>query len=364
MNNINLINKTFKNKVVLVTGHTGFKGTWLIAWLELLGAKVTGISVDIPTNPSHFVKSKLSKKINDLRFDIKSNKVSKTIKKLKPDFIFHLAAQSLVTKSFDDPILTWNTNVLGTANVLQSLIKHNKKCVALFITSDKCYDNKEWEWGYRETDQLGGSDLYSGSKAATEILINSYKHSFFSNNKFIKIASARAGNVIGGGDWSSNRIIPDIIRGWNKNEDVLIRNPSATRPWQHVLEPLSGYLALAAHMYKNKDLHGEAFNFGPSDGQINTVSNVINAIKEYLPKNALRLKKANIIMNEHHYLKLNCDKALNLLNWNASLNFEETIKFTMEWYLKYYNNPNHVYDTTMKQIKEYIKIASIRNIKY
>ncbi len=364
MNNINLIKKAFKNKKVLVTGHTGFKGTWLVAWLKLLEAKVVGISIDIPTTPSHFVKSKLSSKIQDLRFDVKSKKFSKVIQDFKPDFIFHLAAQSLVTKSFDDPILTWNTNVLGTANVLQSLTTHKNKCIAIFITSDKCYDNKEWEWGYRETDQLGGSDLYSGSKAATEILINSYKHSFFNNNKFVKIASARAGNVIGGGDWSSNRIIPDIIRGWDKNKDVLIRNPNATRPWQHVLEPLSGYLALAAHMLNNKKLDGETFNFGPSDSQINTVSNVITAIKKYLPKNSLKLKKANIIINEHHYLKLNCDKALNLLNWNASLNFDETIKFTMEWYLAYYKFPNKVYNKTMTQIKDYIEIALTRNINY
>ena len=212
MNNIKLINNTFRNKKIIVTGHTGFKGTWLVAWLKLIGAKVTGISINIPTRPSHFVSSKLRSSINDYRLDVNSKKVSKIIRKEKPDFIFHLAAQSLVSKSYDDPLSTWNTNVLGTGNILQSLVDYKKKCIAVFITSDKCYDNKEWHWGYRETDQLGGTDLYSGSKAAAEILVNSYFKSFFEKNNYVKIASVRAGNVIGGGDWSPNRLIPDVIK--------------------------------------------------------------------------------------------------------------------------------------------------------
>jgi len=364
MNNIKLINNTFRNKKIIVTGHTGFKGTWLVAWLKLIGAKVTGISINIPTRPSHFVSSKLRSSINDYRLDVNSKKVSKIIRKEKPDFIFHLAAQSLVSKSYDDPLSTWNTNVLGTGNILQSLVDYKKKCIAVFITSDKCYDNKEWHWGYRETDQLGGTDLYSGSKAAAEILVNSYFKSFFEKNNYVKIASVRAGNVIGGGDWSPNRLIPDVIKGWSKNNDVLIRSSDSTRPWQHVLEPLSGYLTLAAYMYNLRDFKGGSYNFGPSDSEIKTVSDVVKAIESYLPDSSLKLKKAKSNINEHHYLKLNCDKALNMLNWSSTLTFAETIKLTIEWYLHYYSNPSKIYSTTLKQIKYYITLSSERNISY
>ena len=248
MKNKSLLYKAFNKKKVLITGHTGFKGTWLTSWLKILGANIVGISVDIPTKPSHFEKTNLSKEIIDLRMDINSINLKNKINKFKPDFIFHLAAQSLVTESHEDPLKTWKTNVLGTANLLNSLKSYKKSCVAVFITSDKCYDNKEWAWGYRETDKLGGSDPYSGSKASAEILINSFVKSFFSKNHPVKIASVRAGNVIGGGDWSPHRIIPDVISAWSNKKPVKIRNPGATRPWQHVLEPLSGYLTLAAQM--------------------------------------------------------------------------------------------------------------------
>ncbi len=360
----NLFYRTFNKKRVLVTGHTGFKGTWLISWLKTLEANVTGISVDIPTSPSHFEKTNLSKEINDLRMDINNSNLKKKIDKIKPDFIFHLAAQSLVTKSHEDPLKTWSTNVLGTANLLNSLIDYKKPCVAIFITSDKCYDNKEWEWGYRETDELGGSDPYSGSKASAEILINSFVKSFFPNNHTVRVASVRAGNVIGGGDWSSNRIIPDVIRAWSTNKAVKIRNPNATRPWQHVLEPLSGYLTLAAHMSKTKRIQGESFNFGPNDNQIKTVSNVVHSIYKYLPKKSLKMKKGSNKNNEHHFLKLNCDKALNTLNWTSTLTFDETIEMTMEWYLAYYKNPKKIFNKTISQIKNYEDLAKSRKLSW
>lgn len=360
----NLLRSTFNNKKVLITGHTGFKGTWLTSWLKLLGANIIGVSIDIPTNPSHFKKTNLCDQIVDLRLNVASKKIKNIIFQHKPDFIFHLAAQSLVTKSHTDPLETWETNVIGTANVLNSLKNYKKNCVAIFITSDKCYDNKEWHWGYRETDALGGSDPYSGSKASAEILINSFVKSFFPKNHFVKIASVRAGNVIGGGDWSSNRIIPDVIRAWANNKAVTIRNPKATRPWQHVLEPLSGYLSLAANMSKSRNLQGETFNFGPSDNQIKTVRNVVNAIHKFLPKKNLIVKKGRNINSEHHFLKLNCDKALNILDWNSTLTFDETIRMTMEWYLAYYKSPNKIFNFTLDQIKSYEEIAMSRKIPW
>ena len=356
--------KTFKNKKIIVTGHTGFKGTWLTAWLKLMGADVTGISIDIPTTPSHFANTPLSKNINDIRLDIRSKKIEGIINKVKPDFIFHLAAQSLVSKSHENPVTTWETNVMGTANLLQSLVNYKRKCVAIFITSDKCYDNKEWIWGYRETDDLGGSDPYSGSKAAAEILIKNYTKSFFEKNKNIKIASVRAGNVIGGGDWSMDRIIPDVIRSWSQNKPLVIRNAGATRPWQHVLEPLSGYLALAVHMSNKKIFEGQAFNFGPSDRQINTVKNVVAAINNYLPDKKLIIKKGINTNKEHHFLKLNCDKAQETLNWSATLDFDETIKLTMDWYLAYYRDPKNIYKLTLEQIETYMDISQNRRISW
>ena len=364
MKNKSLLYKAFNKKKVLITGHTGFKGTWLTSWLKILGANIVGISVDIPTKPSHFEKTNLSKEIIDLRMDINSINLKNKINKFKPDFIFHLAAQSLVTESHEDPLKTWKTNVLGTANLLNSLKSYKKSCVAVFITSDKCYDNKEWAWGYRETDKLGGSDPYSGSKASAEILINSFVKSFFSKNHPVKIASVRAGNVIGGGDWSPHRIIPDVISAWSNKKPVKIRNPGATRPWQHVLEPLSGYLTLAAQMSKNNKLQGETFNFGPNDNQIKTVRNVVNSIYKFLPKKALMVKKGSNKNNEHHFLKLNCDKALNTLKWIPTLNFDETIEMTMEWYLSYYKNPKNIHKKTVEQIKKYEELAKARNVSW
>ena len=347
----------FKNKNVLITGHTGFKGSWLVAWLKLLGANITGISVDVPTNPSHFVKAKLSRLMVDKRKDINTKNLSQIINKAKPDYIFHLAAQSLVTESHKNPKETWSTNVMGTANLLNSLRDYNRECIAIFITSDKCYDNQEWEWGYRETDKLGGSDPYSGSKASAEILINSFVKSFFKSKHPVQIATVRAGNVIGGGDWSSNRIIPDVVRAWTSNKPVTIRNPNATRPWQHVLEPLSGYLTLASYMANNKSLNGESYNFGPNDNQIKTVKNVVNAVYKYVPKNSIKINKGFNRNSEHNYLKLNCDKALNTLNWTSTLTFNKTIQMTMEWYLHYYKDPKTIYNFTISQIKEYQQYA-------
>ena len=249
--------KIFKNARVVVTGHTGFKGSWLTAWLNELGSKVMGISLNPHTSPSHFKVSKIGKNIKDVRLDIRNRKrLEKKIINFKPNFIFHLAAQAIVGESYKNPYLTWETNVFGTLNILESARKLKNKCSIVIITSDKCYFNKEIHYGYKETDTLGGKDPYSGSKASAEILIQSHINSFFKGNSKIRIATARAGNVIGGGDWAKNRIIPDCVRSWSKNRKAGLRNPKSTRPWQHVLEAVGGYLCLALNLVQNKKIHG------------------------------------------------------------------------------------------------------------
>ena len=255
----------FKDKTVLVTGHTGFKGSWLISWLNQLGANVIGVSLDPPTEISHFNVAKMTNDIIDLRIDIRDfSALEKAIVEAQPDFVFHLAAQALVRSSYNSPIETWQTNVLGTLHILESLRKLDKPCVAVLITSDKCYDNVEWVWGYRENDAMGGPDPYSASKGAAELVIRSHIKSFFLKGESqIRIASARAGNVIGGGDWATDRIVPDCIQAWSQQKTVLLRNPHSTRPWQHVLEPLGGYLTLAAALNENPRLHGESFILAP-----------------------------------------------------------------------------------------------------
>jgi len=268
----------FYQKKVIITGHTGFKGSWLTLWLKIYGANIFGISKDIPTKPSNFDASRVYNGIKNYKLDIlDQKKLKKLFLKINPDYVFHLAAQSLVKKSYEDPSITWNTNLIGTLNILESLRQLNKSCVAVLVTSDKCYLNKETHKGYKESDTLGGEDPYSASKASTEMLIKSHVKSFFKEkNKKIYIASVRAGNVIGGGDWSKNRLIPDCIIKWSKHKSVKIRSPLSTRPWQHVLEAVYGYILLATKLSKNFKLHGESFNFGPSN---NSNYNVIFLVK-------------------------------------------------------------------------------------
>ena len=254
----------FKNSKVLITGHTGFKGSWLSLWLAQMGAEVHGISIALPSKPSHFLAADLAAKVKDHRLDICEGEfLNALFEQIQPDFVFHFAAQALVRSAYADPNGTWRTNAFGTINVLESLQLLKSPCVAVLITSDKCYDNVESIWGYRENDALGGTDPYSASKAAAELAIRSYVRSFFPSDGVVHIGIGRAGNVIGGGDWAQDRVVPDCIRAWSCNETVQLRNPLATRPWQHVLEPLSGYLSLAMALKENIKLHGEPFNFGP-----------------------------------------------------------------------------------------------------
>ena len=357
----------FKNSRVIVTGHTGFKGSWLTAWLRKLGANVIGISLDLPSQPSHFKVSKINLGIKDIRLDIRDKKrIEKKITKFRPHFVFHLAAQSLVGLSYNKPVTTWQTNVFGTLNILESLRKLNNTCNVVIITSDKCYFNKETHQGYRETDILGGKDPYSGSKASAEILIKSYVSSFFSKNnkQKIRIVTARAGNVIGGGDWAKNRIIPDCIKCWSKGQKAVLRNPRATRPWQHVLEVVGGYLCLAVNLKFNKNLHGESFNFGPGLSKEHSVLELVKTMSNHWNNVFWKIiPKSEKKFYESELLRLNCNKAKKILKWKSILRFNETVQMVASWYRSYYENPKNIYKITNKQIKEYEKLLKKRSIK-
>jgi CDP-glucose 4,6-dehydratase len=364
-----MFNNIYQGKKVLVTGHTGFKGAWTTAWLLKLGAKVIGISIDIPTHPSLFEELNLAEKITDYREDVRDLEViKKIILTEKPDFLFHLAAQPIVSLSYSDPVNTFSTNVIGTVNVLESLRHLENKCAAIIITSDKCYDNVEWVWGYKETDSVGGKDIYSGSKGAAELAFKSYYHSFFKNHLFVKIASARAGNVIGGGDWAKDRIVPDCMNAWYLDKSVEIRSPESTRPWQHVLEPISGYLNLGQKIAEDDSFNGESFNFGPKSEHSHTVKNLLNDLSVHW--NITDSSKAyaitdNVKFHEAGLLKLNCDKALFFLKWTPSLEYHELIRFTSLWYYEYYKNTDKkMWDYTFDQIESYENIAKQKKIKW
>jgi CDP-glucose 4,6-dehydratase len=352
----------FNNKKILITGHTGFKGSWLSLWMTLLGAKVYGVSVSVPTSPSHFELLKLTLE-RDIRMDIyDSEKVSGIVSEINPDYVFHLAAQPLVALSYHKPLETFQTNVIGTANLLDSLRKLENECIAVIITSDKSYDNLEINRGYHEEDKLGGSDPYSGSKGAAELVINSYVKSFFCNNN-IKVGVGRAGNVIGGGDWAENRIIPDAIKSIEKNNTLIVRSPNATRPWQHVLEPLSGYISLAIDLKNSNRNSGQAFNFGPSFNCDYTVQDVLIELKKKLLKLDWKIEQTEKF-KESTLLKLDCKKAHELLGWESTMDFNQTISYTSDWYLEYLNKNNNIKDLSINQILKFCELAKIKNIEW
>ncbi len=357
---MNLENK-FKNKKIIVTGHTGFKGSWLTYWLLSFGAKVIGISKDIPTKPSNYEALNLKKKCIDLRLDITNLKnIKKLILNKKPDYIFHLAAQSLVNKSYNFPVETFKTNSMGTLNILESLRSLKKKCTVVIITSDKSYKNIEIERGYKEDDILGGDDPYSASKGSAEIIIQSYLKSYFQKQNKILIGIARAGNVIGGGDWSENRLIPDCMKSWSKNKRVIIRNPKSTRPWQHVLEALGGYLIFAVKLNSNKKLHGQIFNFGPSSYKEHEVIKLVKYIKKFWNKFEWKIVSKKNTFHESKLLKLNCNKAKKILKWKSVLNFNEMIGMVTKWYKCFYTNKKEIEKLSTVQIKTYQKILNNR----
>jgi CDP-glucose 4,6-dehydratase len=360
-----LFNDIFKDKKVVVTGHTGFKGSWLSTWLIELGANVCGISKDIPTSPSLFQELELEEKLDHQFIDIRDEqKLSDMICSIEPDFLFHLAAQPIVSTSYIEPAETISTNVIGTMNVLEALRKTKKDCNAIIITSDKAYDNVEQVWGYKENDRMGGKDIYSGSKGAAELITKSYFNSYFSKNSNIKLAIGRAGNVIGGGDWAKDRIVVDCMLSWANKSKVKIRNPEATRPWQHVLEPISGYLLLAESLSNSSSIHGEAYNFGPRAEQNRNVLELIHDLSWYWgfkdPEQSYIIDRTKTF-DEAALLKLNCDKALAEINWQANLIYENTIEFTGEWYSNFYNSDVNSYSETVKQINTYTDIAKKNN---
>lgn len=361
-----ILKKTFKDKNVLITGNTGFKGSWLSAWLSKLEANLLGYSNKIPTNPSHFGLIESFLNIKQVWGDITDTQhLIKTIDEFKPDFIFHLAAQPLVRESYLDPLNTFKTNSIGMLNVLEALRLSEIPTVGVLITSDKSYKNIEQIWGYKETDSLGGNDPYSGSKGTAELIFNSYFQSFFRNNKSKKIAVARAGNVIGGGDWSVDRIVPDAVRAWSEKKPLLIRNPNSTRPWQHVLEPLGGYLLLAVNLYNSSLNSGEAFNFGPQSDQNYTVRELLDSISKSWSFSEWLKESKTSGFSEAGLLKLNCEKAEKLLKWKAVLKFNEITTITSSWYQNYLNNKNNskVIDFTFEQIEYYMDIYEKRKLK-
>ena len=362
---------TFYGKKVFITGHTGFKGTWLTAWLLELGAKVHGFSNEIPTNPAAFEVINLSERITETNGDVTDFQALRaSVEEFEPDFIFHLAAQALVSVSYSDPMGTINTNVMGVASILEVSRTLSHKCVVVVVTSDKCYENIEWEWGYKETDHLGGKDIYSGSKGAAEAIFHAYYHSFFMDHQFVMVASARAGNVIGGGDWARDRIIADCIRSWSVGEVVEVRSPKATRPWQHVLEPLSGYLALASDLWnEHSALSGHSFNFGPISEKSRTVVDVIDSLSQHWNSidamNDFFMVTDNVPFHEAGLLKLNCDKAMFHLDWQPTLAFDECIQLVGVWYDQYYNaNETDMFSLTLDQIRFYCETAGSKKINW
>lgn len=361
-------NNIFHRQKVLITGNTGFKGTWLSVWLTMIGAEVYGYSINIPTIPSMFKTLGMERKIYQQYGDIRNKEeFNKYVQEIRPDFIIHLAAQALVLTSYQEPFETITTNVIGTATVCEAIMNIEWPCTCILITSDKAYNNVEWIWGYRESDSLGGKDIYSGSKGAAELVIKSYWNSFIQKMPNIKFGVARAGNVIGGGDWAKDRIIVDCVKAFSEDKIVKIRSPKATRPWQHVLEPLSGYLTLAQYLTEGKCKNGEPYNFGPQAEQTKTVFELVQDLAELwgLDKNKAIKLTGDVPFEEATLLKLNCDKALAYLNWHSTLNYKECVKFIAEWYRAFYaEKDKDMYKLTMKQVKAYIEFAETQDLDW
>ena len=350
-------NNFWKNKIVLVTGHTGFKGSWLCIWLNKKGAKVVGYSLNPYTKKDNFVLSSIKDKIIEIRGDIRDvKKLNEVFDIYNPEIVFHLAAQPLVLESYNAPVYTYEINVMGTVNMLECIKQSNSCKTAIFITTDKCYENKEQVWSYKENDALGGLDPYSSSKAACEIAINSWRNSYLNPIEYKLhgkcIASVRSGNVIGGGDWSKNRIIPDCIRAFEANEKVKIRNPYSIRPWQHVFEALNGYLMLAEVIHTNPTKFCSAWNFGPTIESVVNVEEVVNKVIKYYGSGNIDIDVLGNYNHEANLLNLDISKSFFELKWRPKLNIEETISLTVDWY-KNYKFTHDMYEFCVNQIEFY-----------
>jgi len=345
------LQKTYKGKRILVTGHTGFKGGWLVLWLKHLGAEVCGYALEPNTNPNLFTAAQVSKNIKSVIGDIlDQNTLDKTFKEFKPEIVFHLAAQPLVRLSYSEPVKTYETNVMGTLKVFEAARKIDTVCAFVNITTDKCYENKEVTRPYKEDDPFGGYDMYSSSKGCVEILSSSYRRSFLQDGGYA-LATVRAGNVIGGGDWALDRLVPDCVRAIESNKIIEIRNPNATRPWQHVLEPLSGYLLLGHLLLNDGKKYAEGFNFGPDSKSILTVAEVAQQVIRAYGRGEIKVHKKDNL-HEANLLTLDITKARKVLNWIPSLTAEQAIKLTVAWYKNFYEGKN-MEDFSLSQIKEY-----------
>ena len=351
-----MFNNVYKGKTVLVTGHTGFKGSWLSIWLTMLGVNVVGYALEPYSERGNYKASHLEKHLYaDVKGDVRdSEKLEETIAKYKPEIIFHLAAQALVRTAYDNPKYTYETNVIGSLNILEAVRKFDCIKTVVMITSDKCYENVEQIWGYKETDRMGGYDPYSSSKGCAELMISSYRNSYFNPKDYEKhgkaIASVRAGNVIGGGDWSDNRLVPDCIRFIEEGKDIEIRSPQATRPWEHVLEPLSGYLRVGQKLIEEPQKYSEGFNFGPPIECNKTVWEVVDYLVKYYGKGRVVDVSSADKVHENTLLSLDVTKAYRMLDWKAMLTFHEAIEFTVDWYKEALHTPD-MFEYCIQQIK-------------
>lgn len=354
-----MFGNAYKNRRVLVTGHTGFKGSWLVLWLQMLGAKVTGISLPPETSPNHW--NLLGLDIESCYIDIRDEKqVRKKIVEVKPEIVFHLAAQPLVRRSYSLPLETWATNVMGTANVLDACREIEELVAMVVITTDKCYENKEWVWGYRENDPLGGHDPYSASKAGSELVVANYRRSFFNTASAPLLASARAGNVIGGGDWSEDRLIPDLVRAVAAGISLGIRSPKATRPWQHVLECLSGYLMLGQQLLEGNKSCSDSWNFGPDRDGNRQVQQVLAAMKANW--SCVNWSTGDVPqLHEAQLLHLDSGKAREKLLWRPVWTFDEGVAATAEWYQAWID---HKQIASLNQLQSYVEIAHDRGLAW
>ena len=344
----------WRGKKVYLTGHTGFKGSWLSLWLQEMGSVVKGYSLDVNTKPALFTEANVAAKMVSEIGDIRNLKqITKSMVSFNPDILIHMAAQPLVRLSYIKPVDTYTTNVIGTVNVLEAARKCSALKAIVSVTTDKCYENKEWEQGYKENEPMGGHDPYSSSKGCAELVTSAYKRSFFSLEGTASLASARAGNVIGGGDWAEDRLIPDILRAFEKSEPVVIRNPLSTRPWQHVLEPLSGYLVLAQELFLNGDSFAEGWNFGPKYEDCKPVSWILDKMVKTWGGNASWILDKNNNPHEAGFLKLDCSKASNILKWNPKWNLQESLKMIVNWHQNHLKGIN-MNKECLKEINKYI----------
>jgi CDP-glucose 4,6-dehydratase len=346
-------NSFWKNRNVFITGHTGFKGGWLSIWLNQLGANVTGYSLKPLQDESFFYKASVKNFLfNSVFGDIRDlNTFKKTMQLSKPSIVIHLAAQPLVIDSYNDPLTSYSTNVMGTVNMLESAREVPSLDAIINVTTDKCYENNGSLIGYKETDPMGGHDPYSCSKGCSELISSSFLKSFF-DNLGVGLATARAGNVIGGGDWAQNRIVPDAMKAFNSKEKLIVRNPNSVRPWQHVLEPLSGYLMLCEQLVHDPKKYSGAWNFGANDNDAKSVAYIADTISNNWGLDAGWRQENNDHHHEANYLKLDCTKAKNILNWSPKWSLETALKETVEWYKKFYNNED-ISNFTIEQIQKY-----------